>query len=60
VFTIKQVEQSGLFAALDALPCSHPPDRPRDVDTNHGRDITRTIQLLPALVDLPLPHVDQM
>jgi hypothetical protein len=48
-----------LFAALDALPWAQAPIAHRDVDRDHGRITTRTIQVLPAPADLPFPHLNQ-
>jgi predicted transposase YbfD/YdcC len=59
VFTVKH-NQPALFAALDALPWAQVPIVARDVDTDHGRVTTRTIQVLPAPADLPFPHVHQV
>jgi predicted transposase YbfD/YdcC len=59
VFTVKH-NQPGLFAALDALPWSQTPIALCEVDTGHGRITTRTIQVLPAPLDLPFPHVTQV
>ena len=58
VFTCKH-NQPGLFAALDALPWTRAPIADRDIDTDHGRITTRTIQVLPAPPELPFPHVNQ-
>jgi predicted transposase YbfD/YdcC len=59
VFTAKQ-NQPRLFAALDAQPWTQTPVAARHVDRAHGRITTRTIQVLPAPVDLPFPHVNQI
>jgi predicted transposase YbfD/YdcC len=59
VFTVKH-NQPRLFAALDALTWAQVPIAARDIDTSHGRITTRTIQVLPAPVDLPFPHVNQV
>jgi predicted transposase YbfD/YdcC len=59
VFTVKH-NQPRLFAALDALAWAQVPIAARDIDTGHGRITTRTIQVLPAPVDLPFPHVNQV
>ena len=58
MFTCKH-NQPGLFAALDALPWTRAPIADRDIDTDHGRITTRTIQVLPAPPELPFPHVNQ-
>jgi predicted transposase YbfD/YdcC len=58
IFTVKH-NQPRLFAALDALPWAQAPIAHRDVDRDHGRITTRTIQVLPAPADLPFPHLNQ-
>ncbi|MGH3901574.1 MAG: ISAs1 family transposase [Pseudonocardiaceae bacterium] len=58
VFTVKH-NQPRLFAALDALPWAQAPIAHRDVDRDHGRITTRTIQVLPGPADLPFPHLNQ-
>lgn len=58
VLTAK-LNQPRLYTALDALPWATTPIAAREVDTNHGRVTTRTIQVLPAPADLPFPHVNQ-
>jgi predicted transposase YbfD/YdcC len=59
VLTVKQ-NQPTLYAALDSLPWAATPIAARHVHTGHGRITTRTIQTLPAPVDLPFPHVNQV
>jgi predicted transposase YbfD/YdcC len=59
VFWVKD-NQPGLFAALDALPWPSVPITHTATDRGHGRMETRTIQVLPAPVDLPFPHVQQV
>jgi predicted transposase YbfD/YdcC len=59
VFTVKH-NQPALYAALDALPWADTPIAHRDLDHNHGRITTRTIQVRPAPADLPFPHVNQV
>jgi DDE domain/Transposase DDE domain len=59
VLTVKG-NQPRLFAALDALPWAQTPIAARDIDTNHSRVTTRTIQVLPAPTGLPFPHVNQV
>lgn len=59
VFTAKH-NQPALFAALDALPWADTPICHRDIDRDHGRTTTRTIQVRPAPDDLPFPHVNQV
>lgn len=59
VFTAKH-NQPALFAALDALPWADTPISHRDVDRDHGRITTRTIQVRPAPDDLPFPHINQV
>jgi predicted transposase YbfD/YdcC len=51
--------QPGLFDYLDALPWRDVPVGHTVTDRGHGRITTRTIQVLPALADLPFPHVRQ-
>ena len=48
-----------LSGALDALPWGQVPIAHTATDKGHGRITTRTIQVLPAPDDLPLPHVSQ-
>ena len=52
LFTIKE-NQPGLFDAVNALPWEDAPVAHTDQDRGHGRDETRTIQVLPAPGDLP-------
>ena len=59
VFTVKE-NQPGLFTAIDALPWEQTPMGHTDHGRGHGRDETRTIQVLPAPADLPFPHVRQV
>jgi predicted transposase YbfD/YdcC len=48
VFTAVKDDQPGLFARLDALPWASVPVSHVMHDRGHGRDETRTIQVLPA------------
>jgi len=59
VFTVKE-NQPGLFTAIDALPWEQTPMGHTDHGRGHGRDETRTIQVLPAPADLPFPHAAQV
>jgi predicted transposase YbfD/YdcC len=59
LFTIKE-NQPGLFDAVNALPWEDAPVAHTDQDRGHGRDETRTIQVLPAPGDLPFPHAAQV
>jgi len=52
--------QPGLFDAVNALPWEGAPVAHTDQDRGHGRDETRTIQVLPAPGDLPFPHAAQV
>jgi predicted transposase YbfD/YdcC len=59
LFTIKE-NQPGLFDAVNALPWEDAPVAHTGRDRGHGRDETRTIQVLPAPGDLPFPHAAQV
>lgn len=59
VFTVKE-NQPGLFAAIDALPWEQAKIAHTSHDRGHGRDETRTIQVMPAPADLPFPHAAQV
>jgi predicted transposase YbfD/YdcC len=59
LFIVKE-NQPGLFAAIDALPWEDTTIAHTDRDRGHGRDETRTIQVLPAPEDLPFPHAAQV
>jgi predicted transposase YbfD/YdcC len=52
--------QPGLYAALDALPWTEVPLAHRQIDRDHGRITTRTVQVLPAPPELPFPHIAQV
>jgi predicted transposase YbfD/YdcC len=58
IFTAVKDNQPGLFDALDALPWQDVPVRHQMRDRGHGRDETRTIQVLPAPAGL-FPHAGQ-
>jgi predicted transposase YbfD/YdcC len=58
LFTAVKDNQPGLFAALDALDWNNTPVTHTMRDRGHGRDETRTIQVLPAPEDL-FPHAAQ-
>lgn len=55
IFTAVKDNQPGLFDALDALPWQDAPVRHQTHDRGHGRDETRTIQVLPAPAGI-FPH----
>jgi predicted transposase YbfD/YdcC len=59
LFIVKE-NQPGLFAAIDALPWPDTKIAHTDRGRGHGRDETRTIQVLPAPEDLPFPHAAQV
>lgn len=59
VLPVKE-NRRALFDALDALAWKDVPITHRDTDKGHGRVTTRTIQVLPAPLDLPFPHVNQV
>jgi predicted transposase YbfD/YdcC len=52
--------QPNLFAALDRLDWPSVPIGHRSEDRAHGRIEIRTIQVMPAPVTLPFPHVNQV
>ena len=52
--------QPGLFDAINALPWEGTPVTHTDEDRGHGRDETRTIQVLPAPDGLPFPRAAQV
>ena len=52
--------QPSLFDAINALPWEDTKIAHTDQDRGHGRDETRTIQVLPAPGDLPFPHASQV
>jgi predicted transposase YbfD/YdcC len=58
LFTAVKENQPGLFAALDALSWQDAPVAHVMHDRGHGRDETRTIQVLPAPQGL-FPYADQ-
>lgn len=58
LFTAVKDNQPGVFAALDALDWGQAPIACTARDTGHGRDETRTLQVLPAPGDL-FPHAAQ-
>jgi hypothetical protein len=58
LFTAVKDNQPSLFAALDALDWENTPVAHIMRDRGHGRDETRTIQVLPAPEGL-LPHAVQ-
>ena len=59
LFTIKE-NQPGLSGAVNALLWEDAPVAHTGQDRGHGRDETRTIQVLPAPGDLPFPHAAQV
>ncbi len=59
LFTVKE-NQPSLFDAINALPWEDTKIAHTDQDRGHGRDETRTIQVLPAPGDLPFPHASQV
>jgi predicted transposase YbfD/YdcC len=59
VLPVKE-KRKALFDAIDALPWHEVPVAHSATDRSHGRITTRTIQVLPALEDLPFPHVKQV
>ena len=59
LFTVKE-NQPSLFDAINALPWEDTKIAHTDQDRGHGRDETRTIQVLPAPEDLPFPHAAQV
>ncbi len=59
VFCIKD-NQPALFDAVNALGWAQVPVTHAATDRGHGRIETRTLQLMPAPVDLPFPHVKQV
>ena len=58
IFTAVKDNQPGLFDALDSLPWPDAPVQHQMHDRGHGRDETRTIQVLPAPAGL-FPHAAQ-
>jgi predicted transposase YbfD/YdcC len=58
IFTAVKDNQPGLFDAIDALPWSSVPVQHTMKDRGHGREETRTIQVLPA-PDGIFPHAAQ-
>ena len=58
LFTAVKDNQPSLFAALDALDWAHAPVTHTAHDRGHGRDETRTLQVLPAPDGL-FPHAAQ-
>jgi predicted transposase YbfD/YdcC len=58
IFTAVKDNQPGLFAALDALPWESVPVQHTMTGRAHGREETRTIQVLPA-PDRIWPHAAQ-
>lgn len=58
LFTAVKENQPGLFAALDALDWADAPVVHTTRDRGHGRDETRTLQVLPAPAGL-FPHAAQ-
>ena len=58
IFTAVKDNQPGLFARLDALPWPEVPTGDVMRDRGHGRDETRTIQVLPAPEGI-WPHAAQ-
>jgi predicted transposase YbfD/YdcC len=58
LFTAVKENQPGLFAALDALDWAAAPVVHATRDRGHGRDETRTLQVLPAPAGL-FPHAAQ-
>ena len=58
LFTAVKDNQPSLFAALDALDWAHVPVSHTAHDRGHGRDETRTLQVLPAPKDC-FPHAAQ-
>lgn len=58
LFTAVKDNQPSLFAALDALPWPSTPVRHTTHDRAHGRDETRTLQVLPAPAGC-FPHAAQ-
>ena len=58
LFTAVKDNQPSLFAALDALDWEHAPIAHAAHDRGHGRDETRTIQVLPAPEGV-FPHAAQ-
>jgi predicted transposase YbfD/YdcC len=58
LFTAVKDNQPSLFAALDALEWAHVPVTHAAHDRGHGRDETRTLQVLPAPDGL-FPHAAQ-
>jgi len=58
LFTAVKDNQPGLSAALDALDWEHAPIAHAARDRGHGRDETRTLQVLPAPEGL-FPHTAQ-
>jgi predicted transposase YbfD/YdcC len=59
LFTAVKDNQPSLFAALDALDWQNTPVTHVMRDRGHGRDETRTLQVLPAPADLGFPHAAQ-
>jgi predicted transposase YbfD/YdcC len=59
VFPVKE-NRRALFDALNVLPWDQVPIACTATGKGHGRITTRTIQVLPALGDLPFPHVSQV
>jgi predicted transposase YbfD/YdcC len=58
LFTAVKDNQPGVFAALDGLDWDNVPITHTAHDIAHGRDETRTLQVLPAPADL-FPHAAQ-
>jgi predicted transposase YbfD/YdcC len=52
--------QKGLFERLDALDWASVPVTHKTTGTGHGREETRTIQVMDAPADLGFPHVRQV
>ena len=59
LFTVKE-NQPSLFDAINALPWEDTKVAHAGQDRGHGRDETRTIQVLPAPAGLPFPHAAQV
>lgn len=59
LFTAVKENQPSLFAALDALDWENTPITHVMHDRGHGRDETRTLQVLPVPEDLGFPHAAQ-
>ena len=59
VLPVKENRRS-LSGAVNALPWDKAPIAHTATGKGHGRITTRTIQVLPAPEDLPVPHVSQV